>query len=104
MEKVTKRKYTESFRTEAVRMVLEQGQTIAEVARTLEISDKSLANWVRKGRRRVPSSVPVAVDRAARPVSELEAEVSRLRAENARLKIEREILKKATAFFAKESP
>ena len=39
----------------------------------------------------------------AKPVSELEAEVSRLRAENARLKIEKEILKKAAAYFAKES-
>jgi transposase len=38
-----------------------------------------------------------------RPVSELEAEVSRLRAENSRLKLEKEILKKAAAYFAKES-
>jgi transposase len=107
MGQIIRRKFTAEFRAEAIRMVLEQGLGIAETARRLEMSDKSLGNWVRRSQRRsagLPSGAAGAGTVAARSVSELEAEVSRLRAENARLKTEREILKKATAFFAKESP
>ena len=94
-----KRAYTPEFRDAAVKQVLEGGRSIASVARSLEMSSKSLANWVyqaRKGEavvKRVPS----------RPATELEAEVSRLRQENAKLKVEKEILKKAAAYFARES-
>ena len=69
------------------------------VARSLEMSNKTLANWVlraRKGELLVRRS-------PAQPVSELEAELSRLRQENAKLKVEKEILKKAAAYFARES-
>jgi len=72
---------------------------LAAVARSLEMSNKTLANWValaRKGQALVKRQ-------SARPVSEIEAELSRLRQENARLKVEREILKKAAAYFARES-
>jgi transposase len=110
MGRIIRRKFTAEFRAEAIRMVLEQGLGIAETARRLEMSDKSLGNWVRLAQRRsagLPSGAAAGMKSAsgaARSVTELEAEVSRLRAENARLKTEREILKKATAFFAKESP
>ena len=82
-----------------MKQVIEGERSIASVARSLEMSSKSLANWVyqvRKGE--------VLVKRAlAQPVSELEAELSRLRQENAKLKVEKEILKKAAAYFARES-
>lgn len=102
--KVTKRKFTSEFREEAVRMVLQERVTVLEAARRLEISAKTLANWVRVARQgKMPRTGVAASDRKAPSVSELEMEVSKLRAENARLKMEKEILKKATAFFVKES-
>ncbi len=72
---------------------------MSAVARSLEMSNKTLANWVlrvRKGESLIKRA-------PAQPVSELEAELSRLRQENARLKVEKEILKKAAAYFARES-
>ena len=82
-----------------MKQVIDGERSIASVARSLEMSSKSLANWVyqvRKGE--------VLVKRAlAQPVSELEAELSRLRQENAKLKVEKEIQKKAAAYFARES-
>jgi transposase len=83
------RRYTPEFRDAAVKQVIEGGRSVAAVARSLEMSNKSLANWVyraRKGQELVKRA-------PAQPVSELEAEVSRLRQENAKLKLEKEILK-----------
>ena len=91
--------YTAEFRDSAVKQVMEGGRPVAAVARSLEMSSKSLANWlyrVRKGQelvKRVPTQ----------PVPQLQAELSRLRQENAKLKLEKEILKKAAAYFARES-
>ncbi len=93
------RRYTPEFRDAAIKQVMEGERSVAAVARSLEMSAKSLANWVyraRKGQelvRRAP----------AQPVSQLEAELSRLRQENAKLRLEKEILKKAAAYFARES-
>jgi transposase len=93
MERIVRRKFTAQFRAVAIRMVLDQGLSIAETAQRLEMSDKSLE---RGTARAAPGG-----GTAPRSVSELEAEVSRLRAENARLKTQREILRRATAFFPK---
>jgi transposase len=93
------RKYTAELRDSAVKQVIEGGRSIAVVARSLEMSSKTLANWVYRARKG-----QALVKRApALPTSELEAELSRLRQENAKLKLEKEILKKAAAYFAKES-
>ena len=93
------RRYTPEFRDAAVKQVIEGGRSVAAVARSLEMSSKSLANWVYQARKgeAIVKRVP------AQPVSEMEAELSRLRQENAKLKLEKEILKKAAAYFAKES-
>jgi transposase len=100
----TKRSYTQPFKEEAVRLVLQQKLSVPAAARRMEISDKTLANWVRLARRGKPlNSGAGSAERKAGPVSDLEMEVSKLRAEVARLKMEKEILKKATAFFVKES-
>lgn len=98
MQRRTKRRYTAEFRAEAVKLVLEQKVGLAEVARRLELPAKSLANWVRAAR-----SGKRIDEHRVQPVSELEAENTRLRAENARLKMERDILRKATAYFAKDA-
>lgn len=95
-KKQIRRRYTDEFKNQAVLLAKNLGRTAA--ARQLEISVRSLENWINSQGR----AGAVVASRRAAP-SELEAELSRLRAENATLKIEREILKKAAAFFAKES-
>ncbi len=93
------RRYTPEFRDSAVKQVIEGGRSVAGVARSLEMSSKSLANWVYRARK----GLQLVKQTPAQPVSELEAELSRLRQENAKLKLEKEILKKAAAYFARES-
>lgn len=99
----TRRDYTQQFKDEAVRLVLQEGLSMPEAARKIEISDKTLANWVRRARSGKPLSAIGTPGEKRGNVSELEMEISKLRAEVARLKMEKEILKKATAFFVKES-
>jgi transposase len=98
-QKVLKRAYTEQYREAAVRQVLDAGRAVSEVARSLEMSEKTLANWVRRSRR---GEAPVKAT-AVRQPDEVQAELARLRAENSRLKLDNEILKKAAAYFARES-
>lgn len=86
------------FRREAVRLVLSTDKSMLSVAKDLSISEKTLGNWVRAEK--------AGVSRDAQPgaLSENEREeLRRLRAENRELKVEREILRKAAAYFAKET-
>jgi transposase len=93
------RRYTEQFRTAAVEQVIVGRRGLRAVARSLEMSDKTLANWVGKARKG-----EALVKRGPRsPVTDLEAENARLKQENARLRLEKEIMKKAAAYFARES-
>lgn len=96
---VPDRKYTEEFRRAAVAQVIQGGRSIPQVARSLEMSAGTLGNWVARTRRGEPLSSAAG----GKPVGEMEAELSRLQQENARLRVEKEILKKAAAYFAKES-
>lgn len=96
---VPDRQYTDEFRDSAVKQVIDGGRTIRQVARSLEMSAGTLGNWVARAK----SGKTLSMQRSGAPVNELEAEVSRLRQEVARLKVEKEILKKAAAYFAKES-
>lgn len=99
MEKIPRRVYTQAFKEEAAQLVLRDGLGATEAARQLSISVKTLANWVVEARHGKRASTPVL----RQPVTELEAEVSRLRREVAELKQERDLLKKATAYFAKDA-
>ena len=92
------RKYTAEFRDAAVKQV-EGGRSMAAVARSLEMSNKTLANWVYRARK----GQALIKRQPAGPVTQQEAELSRLKQENARLRLEKEILKKAAAYFARES-
>lgn len=96
MEHQSRRQYTADYKAQAVSLADSLGA--AGAARKLGISVKTLANWIRAAR---DGGLPA--NGGKRPVGELEAEVSRLRTENATLRMERDFLKKATAFFAKES-
>ena len=95
MTKTSRARYTLEFKQEAVRLV-EGGQTIAAAARTLGVVDQTLFNWVKSQRQ---GKLTGADSKA--PVSAEQMEISRLRAELARVKMERDILGKATAYFAK---
>lgn len=96
MQRITRRRFTDDFKTQAVALAESLGPTRA--ARQLDMSAKTLANWLGASR----SGQPLR-SASRKPVSEMEGELARLRSENATLKMEREILKKAAAFFAKES-
>jgi transposase len=93
------RRYTDEFRLNAVKQVIDGGRSIMQVARSLEMSGGTLGNWVAKARK----GEALMKRTPARPVGDLEAEVARLRQEVSRLRMEKEILKKAAAYFAKES-
>jgi transposase len=90
-----KRTFSREFKESAVKLVYEQGYTPAEASRSLGVDPATLRQWLKK--------FPSAASNAAPEVG-LRAEVKRLREENKRLLMEREILKKATAFFAKHQP
>ena len=90
--------YTKQFNNDAVKLVIEQGCNCSEVGWRLEVNQTNVFRWVREYRQK---NDPPADGAASR--SELESEIKWLRKENQRLQMEREILKKATAFFAKES-
>ena len=85
--------YSEEFKLGAVRLVEQEGHSISGTARELDISQSALRKWIAK-----------YLEKGASPASKLsqEEELRQLRKENRRLKMEQEILKKATAFFAKE--
>lgn len=99
MEKLPRQKYTKEFREQAVRLVIEQELTIPEAAKRLSMSGQTLANWVFKARH----GKLAAMDGNRKPVTDLEAENSKLKRELAEARMERDILKKATAYFAKAS-
>jgi transposase len=91
-------KYPAEFRREALALVKSSGRPIAEVARSLSIAEGTLWNWVKADREQQ--------DRDADPdaLSESErAELKRLRKENVQLATDMEILRKAAAFFARET-
>jgi transposase len=88
-------RYTLEFKQEAVRLV-ESGQTLAAAARSLGVVEQTLGNWVKLHR---AGRLKGAIGKSA--VTAEQMEISRLRAELARVTMERDILGKATAFFAK---
>jgi transposase len=98
-----KRQYTEELKTEAARLAQSVGQH--EATHRLGVPVATLGNWVRKQEKAQQSSPAhsVAATASKRPVSELEAKNSRLRKELASAKLDIEILRKATAYFAKAS-
>lgn len=91
-----RRKFTDQYKAEAVELVINSGRPTAEIARDLGINEGTLGNWVQMAKKRGEfKDKPLEVDERA--------ELKELREENRRLKMEREILKKAAAWFAKES-
>jgi transposase len=100
-ELVGNRQYTEEFKVEAVRL----GESIGgnQAAKRLGIPESSLWNWMRLSRAGKLKAAGMATGSMKRSVSEVEAENARLRKELASTKLDLEIVKKAAAYFAKES-
>jgi len=102
-ERMTKkelRTYTPEFRAEAVQLVLEQGLSLETASGRLAVPKGTWSNWVMAAKRGSGTSNAAP---GSRSVAELEAEVARLRKELAVECMEKEVLKKATAYFARES-
>jgi transposase len=90
----TRRSFTDDYKAGAVRLVLDEGKTVAAAARDLGLTESSLRNWVEQAR----------ADRTkgrSGLTTEERAELASLRKDNRELRMERDILKKAAAFFAK---
>lgn len=104
MKRAKKPHYTLEFKQDAVKLVLEQGYTHAQASESLGVSVSALRRWINAERRNSinPDQGQSANAKAQLSLSEHE-ELLRLRKEVNRLKMEREILKKATVFFIKES-
>jgi len=88
-------RYPKEFRRDAASLVIDQHRTVVDVARELGVVEQTLGNWVRQER----------IDRGEREgtTTEIREENARLRREVKRLTIERDLLKKATAFWVRES-
>ncbi|MCF6206475.1 MAG: transposase [Sulfurovum sp.] len=86
--------YPEDFKRSAIELVLNDDRSISEIAKELGIYHKTLYGWVNKYKKEHGLI-------EQKETNDLETEIKRLRKENARLKMERDILKKATAYFAK---
>lgn len=91
-------KYPTEFRREAIELVRNAGRPVAEVARSLDIAEGTLWNWVKSDREaRERDAAPDALSESER------VELKRLRKESAQLRIDNEILRKAAAYFARET-
>lgn len=99
MERIPYGIYSKELREEAVKLVTEDGLSITEVGRRLEIPQQTVSNWAKAYKEgRLPG-----IGKNRKPLTEVEAELARARRELAEVKMERDLLKKATAYFAKES-
>lgn len=91
-------KFSDSYKAEAVKLFLESGQSIAEVARGLGLNETTLGNWIKKARETGASGdgEPPATPQELKRIRDLEADVRRLNLENM-------FLKKASAYFASQN-
>lgn len=91
-----RRSFTDEFKAGAVRFVLEEGKTVAQVARDLDLTASALSGWVQQAR------ADRSKGKTGLTTAERE-ELAQLRKENRLLRMERDFAKKAAVFFAKES-
>ena len=99
MKGIPSGRYTREFRQDAVKLVINEKLSWAEAARRLFLPTSTLANWMKAYK----SGKLEDIGKTYRPLTEVEVELARVKKENAELKMERDILKKAAAYFAKES-
>ena len=95
---MVRRRFSREFKLEAVRLVRERGVSVAQAARDLDVHENQLRKWVKEF-----ASDPAQAFPGQGQMKPEQLEIERLRREVAKLKAERDILKKAAAYFAKES-
>ena len=99
MKGIPRGKYNREFREEAVRMVVEEKLSCNEVGRRLSMAASTITNWVKAYKEGKLGEI----GKAQKPLTEVEMELARTKKELAQVKMERDILKKAAAYFARES-
>ena len=99
MKRVPQGRYTKEFREEAVKLVTEEKLSLPEAGRRLSLPPSTIGNWVKAHK----AGKLGEVGKTYRPLTEVEMELARTKKELAQVKMERDILKKAAAYFAKES-
>jgi transposase len=99
MKRVPQGRYTKEFREEAVKLVMEEKLSLPEAGRRLSLPPSTMANWVKAAR----AGKLGEIGKTYRPLTEVEMELARTKKELVIVKMERDILKKAAAYFAKES-
>jgi len=97
MDKRGRRKFTAEYKAEVVRLVRDGGKAIGEVSRELDLTESAVRQWVKQAR------IDAGEGKKGELTTVEHAELVGLRREVKQLRMEREILKKATAFFAKEN-
>jgi transposase-like protein len=98
MAKRKRRAFTDEFKAQTVRLVRESGKSIGTVARELDLTESAVRAWVRQ------AAIDAGRGRGGALTTTEREELGHLRREVRTLRMERDILKKATAFFAKERP
>jgi transposase len=99
MKGVPQGRYTKEFREEAVKLVTEEKLSLPEAARRLSLAPSTLNYWVKA----LKADKLGEIGKTYRPLTEIEMELARTKKELVEVKMERDILKKAAAYFAKES-
>ena len=99
MKGIPRGRYTKEFREEAVKLATEENISLPEVGRRLNLAPSTIGNWVKASK----AGKLGEIGKTYRPLTEIEMELARVKKENAELKMERDILKKAAAYFARES-
>lgn len=95
---IERKKYSKEFKLDAIGLVIEQGYSQAEAARSLSINPNVLSRWIKEH-----EADDGQAFRGNGKLTAEQLELRRLREENKRLKMEKEILKKAAVFFARET-
>lgn len=99
MKGIPQGRYTKEFREEAVKLVTEGNMSVPAAAKRLSLPQSTLGNWLKASK----SGKLADIGKWQRPLTEIEMDLARTKRELAEVKMERDILKKAAAYFAKES-
>jgi transposase len=99
MERLPRGRYTKEFREEAVKLITEERMSLPEAGRRLNLAPSTIGNWVKAAK----AGKLGEIGKSYRPLTDVELELYRTKRELVEVKMERDILKKAAAYFAKES-
>ena len=99
MERILNGRYTKEFREEAVKLVTEEGLSVPEASRRFDLPKSTVFNWLRSAR----AGKLGEIGKQQRQLSDVELELAKLKRELAKVRMERDILRKAAAYFARES-